>query len=488
VELLRIYVVLDGVAPAVWRRVDVPRSLPLDRLHLVLQGAMGWTGVHSHEFETVAVDGSRHPERFLPDDALGGGQVGEREATMPVGRLLGRPGDRLRYVYDSGDEWRHTLRLEQIVPGVDDHPRCVAGARACPPESCGGPSGYRHLLRALAEVPRRDAGTFDVARAQDAVVRLLAAASLPAPAADAHGAGGPARGESSHLGSVVREQHRGTRVSGRVDVLDDLLLRAAGPGDEALSALAHRARTDQPVTIDPTTAARMVAPVAWLVRRVGADGVPLTAAGYLRPVDVAAVASELDLAAEWHGALNREATTVPLLVWREGLQRAGLLRVAQGRLRASRAALELVDDPVGLWWFLAERVPVGTAAERDAGLVVLLDLAGDGAAPLPERPRYPGRAEHPGHPMHAGRPADAGRPEDPGRGDRHRTGAAMHALGWCGRDAGMLAAAEVRATAERTVELLHRLGCFVDAGVLGRRAVPTPEGVLFARAALQTWP
>ena len=64
----------------------------------------------------------------------------------------------------------------------------------------------------------------------------------------------------------------------------------------------------------------------------------------------------------------------------------------------------------------------------------------------------------------------------------------MHALGWCGRDAEVLAAAEVRSTADRTVELLHRLGCFVDAGVLGRRAVPTPEGVLFARAALQTWP
>ena len=472
-ELLRIYVVLDGVAPAVWRRVDVPRSLPLDRLHLVLQGAMGWTGVHSYAFETVAADGSRHPERFLPDHALDGGQVGERETTMPVGRLLGRPGDRLRYLYDSGDEWDHTLRLEQVVPGIDEHPRCVAGARACPPESCGGPAGYDHLLQVLADSPRRDAARFDVARAQDAVVRLLAAAPAPGSTEREHGAGRAGRDGTAHPTDTRGEERRRARLSGRVDVLGDLLLRAAGPGDEVLSVLARRARTGEPVTIDPTTAACMVAPVAWLVRRVGADGVPLTAAGYLRPVDVVAVARELDLAGEWHGALNREATTVPLLVWREGLQRAGLLRAAQGRLRASRAALELVDDPVGLWWFLAERVPVGTAAERDAGLVVLLDLAGDGTAPAAGYPDHPGRSDSVG---------------GAGRNGRHRTGAAMHALGWCGRDAEVLAAAEVRSTADRTVELLHRLGCFVDAGVLGRRAVPTPEGVLFARAALQTWP
>jgi hypothetical protein len=34
---------LDEVKPAVVRRVEVPLTIRLDRLHLVLQAAMGWT-------------------------------------------------------------------------------------------------------------------------------------------------------------------------------------------------------------------------------------------------------------------------------------------------------------------------------------------------------------------------------------------------------------------------------------------------------------
>ncbi|MFH0902193.1 MAG: plasmid pRiA4b ORF-3 family protein, partial [Pseudomonadota bacterium] len=30
-----------------------------------------------------------------------------------------------------------------------DHPRCVAGQWACPPEDCGGPGGYQRLLAVL---------------------------------------------------------------------------------------------------------------------------------------------------------------------------------------------------------------------------------------------------------------------------------------------------------------------------------------------------
>jgi hypothetical protein len=36
------------------------------------------------------------------------------------------------------------------VPAAETTPGCVAGARACPPEDCGGPPGYDGLLGALA--------------------------------------------------------------------------------------------------------------------------------------------------------------------------------------------------------------------------------------------------------------------------------------------------------------------------------------------------
>jgi len=33
----------------------------------------------------------------------------------------------------------------------EEKPGCTAGARACPPEDCGGTTGYYHLLVALSD-------------------------------------------------------------------------------------------------------------------------------------------------------------------------------------------------------------------------------------------------------------------------------------------------------------------------------------------------
>ena len=54
------------------------------------------------------------------------------------------------YVYDFGDEWHHLVTLEDVRPAVR-RPRCVAGARACPPEDCGGIHGFADFLDAIAD-------------------------------------------------------------------------------------------------------------------------------------------------------------------------------------------------------------------------------------------------------------------------------------------------------------------------------------------------
>ena len=51
-SIARLKITLDDVKPAVLRRVEVPLTIRLDRLHLVLQAAMGWTNSHLYEIRT----------------------------------------------------------------------------------------------------------------------------------------------------------------------------------------------------------------------------------------------------------------------------------------------------------------------------------------------------------------------------------------------------------------------------------------------------
>ena len=140
--------------------------------------------------------------------------------------------------------------------------------------------------------------------------------------------------------------------------------------------LAHANILD-PVIVDAETAARMVRPYSWFLDRVGAEGIKLTSAGYLPPPEVEAAVAELGLADEWYGKLNRESQTLPLLDLRESAMRLGLLRKHRGLLLATPRGRELRGDPVGLWWHLAEQLPLPKSVGyvRHAGMLLLAAVA-----------------------------------------------------------------------------------------------------------------
>jgi Plasmid pRiA4b ORF-3-like protein len=142
--VFRVKLSLAEVAdPPVWRRLLVPTAIRLDRLHQVIQAAMGWEDYHLHAFSDGRVRyGPPDRELRLRD---------EREATL--GDLIPRRGGRARYTYDFGDDWIHELVVEERLaaePGTA-YPVCEAGEGACPPEDCGGPWGYEHLREVLAD-------------------------------------------------------------------------------------------------------------------------------------------------------------------------------------------------------------------------------------------------------------------------------------------------------------------------------------------------
>ena len=62
-------------------------------------------------------------------------------------------GDRFTYEYDFGDSWTHAVVVESLERNVEPlkHAVCLEGARACPPEDCGGFPGFERLCDALAD-------------------------------------------------------------------------------------------------------------------------------------------------------------------------------------------------------------------------------------------------------------------------------------------------------------------------------------------------
>lgn len=143
-DILQIKITLLDVEPPVWRRVLVPASLPLRRLHETIQAAMGWLNQHLYEFRV----GER---RFGVTDSEGGVSTMANDSWVKLLSLVEQGIGRFHYVYDFGDDWRHEIVIEDIRPGEPgiDYPVFVEGARRCPPEDCGGPPGFQAFLEAV---------------------------------------------------------------------------------------------------------------------------------------------------------------------------------------------------------------------------------------------------------------------------------------------------------------------------------------------------
>jgi hypothetical protein len=108
---------------------------------------MGWTNSHLYQFE-INEQEFTDLETWEPfdDDE----EPGDTEFVR-LRDLHLKEGSCFTYLYDFGDYWLHDVMVEEVIPIPKGErlPRCTAGARACPPEDCGGTHGYFELLEAL---------------------------------------------------------------------------------------------------------------------------------------------------------------------------------------------------------------------------------------------------------------------------------------------------------------------------------------------------
>lgn len=146
---VRLRLSLREIEPAIWRVLLVRESAHLARLHDIIQRAMGWTNSHLYEFEI-------HGKRFTDLETWEPFDDDEEPHDTEIVRLRDlhlKEGSHFTYLYDFGDHWLHDVIVEDVmpIPKGDRLPRCTAGARACPPEDCGGTHGYFELLEALSD-------------------------------------------------------------------------------------------------------------------------------------------------------------------------------------------------------------------------------------------------------------------------------------------------------------------------------------------------
>jgi hypothetical protein len=139
VHLLK--VTLLDVSPPVWRLVRVPSAVPLSVLHAIVQVAMGWEDRHLYEWRVG--DTYYGPDDEEEDDV-------EPDSSVTLAEVA-PPDSVLHYTYDLGDGWEHLVEVVAVEPydGTVPPVAVLDGARAAPPEDCGGPHGYEDLLSAL---------------------------------------------------------------------------------------------------------------------------------------------------------------------------------------------------------------------------------------------------------------------------------------------------------------------------------------------------
>jgi hypothetical protein len=174
----RVKITLYGAKPPVWRRLELPSDMGLDLVHEALQTVFGWFDCHYHQFETVC---GEFGDPAQNDD------VSERddESAVALTQVVGEVKDKLVYVYDFGDDWRHDLVVEAITqaePGVR-YPRCTGGRGAPPEEDSGGIGAHNQAVQSGDESEPFDADELTAALhgLSAVIVPLLKAALFRSP-------------------------------------------------------------------------------------------------------------------------------------------------------------------------------------------------------------------------------------------------------------------------------------------------------------------
>ncbi|MFH8249502.1 plasmid pRiA4b ORF-3 family protein [Microbacterium sp. B2969] len=383
-RILRLRVSIVGIEPEIWRTIDVDENLTLGQLHTVLQIAFNWFDSHLHRFSDedpwarsngiprIGRKSRMWVDAWSLDEAEIEGE--EDEAGTTVGEAMQQDGP-LWYVYDLGDNWLHRIELIDRDAARVDEPLAtlIVGERRAPFEDSGGCTGYAEIADILADPshPEHRSTKAWVATA----VGPWGSDDLEDPDLDG------ARGELALLFAPADSDPSGLADAATGVTPDSPIVRfAAGLTEPLRSNLRRHARRVgllAPRQLSDAEVTDAVTPFAWLIGRVGVEGMTLTKAGWMPPAAVLEGMTTLGWRDDWIGEANREDLTYPMRELRASAERLRLIRKVNGRLELvsrTRAAIDkagVLAEQIGRM-LLRQRM---TDSQRVASTALVIGLA-----------------------------------------------------------------------------------------------------------------
>ena len=152
---------LEGSSkPPIWRKVKVNESITFDDFHIVIQIVFGWNNSHMYHFSPKGFGSTPNIHYYYDDSDIDDYNTPSSIETFPFGKNYDAEKIKLKdyftsikqkmvYIYDFGDNWKHTIELTHITDLKTVHPICLGGKGQAPIDDCGGIWGYYNMVEAI---------------------------------------------------------------------------------------------------------------------------------------------------------------------------------------------------------------------------------------------------------------------------------------------------------------------------------------------------
>lgn len=141
IKAITLTIDLVGSNPLITRTVRVPLICTFEQLHNIIQTVFGWMDYHLYEFvlpnHALSLVSKQHEDMSEMQGAMNFKYANEATLEEVI-----TSEDMITYIYDFGDDWKHTIIVGEVVVQDEDYPVLLTWQEDNACENAGGISGY----------------------------------------------------------------------------------------------------------------------------------------------------------------------------------------------------------------------------------------------------------------------------------------------------------------------------------------------------------